>query len=225
MKLTPETLAILKNFGIINQGIHFKKGNTLKTVSTHKNILAQAEIIEDIPCDFGVYDLNNLLSVVSLHKVEPTFDFDDKHVVIVGNNGRSKIKYRFCDPSMIVTPPDKALAMPDPEINLELSSEDFIWIMRAASVLATPHIAIESNGSMIYITTIDLENDGAHTDSLELTGGNGSTYRMIFKTENLTKILPGSYNVKISSKGIAHFVNKIIPVQYWITIEAGSHYE
>jgi hypothetical protein len=225
MKLTSETFDILKNFGIINQGILFKEGNILKTVSTQKNILAMAEIEENIPADFGVYDLNNFLSVVSLHKDEPTFDFDSKHVIIKSNNGRSKIKYRFCDPTMIVTPPEKDLVMPEPEITFNLTSEDFNWILRAASVLSSPQISVESDGDKVQILTLDLQNDSAHTDSLELTDGNGMEYRMIFKTENLTKILPGSYTVNISSKGIAHFNNSKVKLQYWITTETGSTFK
>ena len=225
MKLSIDTLSVLKNFGAINQGIFFKKGKTLKTVSSHKNILAEVDIKEDIPADFGVYDLNNFLSVVSLHKDDPTFEFDEKHVVIVGNKGRSKIKYRFCEPTMIVTPPEKALTMPDAEISFELKSEDFEWILRAAGVLSSPQVAIESDGKTINIVTLDLQNDSAHTDSLEICNGNGNKYRMIFKTENISKILPGTYNVSISSKGISHFKNKNIPLQYWITTEQGSKFE
>lgn len=225
MKLSNETLSILKNFGTINQGIHFKKGNCLKTVSAHKNILAEANIAENIPSDFGVYDLNNFLSVVTLHKEEPSFDFDDKHVVIVGNNGRSKIKYRFCDPKMIVTPPEKDLVMPNAEISFKLTSDDFNWIMRAASVLSSPQIAIQSDGYTVSIVTIDLQNDSAHTDSLEISKSTGDKYRMVFKTENLVKLLPGNYKVSISSKGISHFVNEDINLQYWVTIETGSFYE
>ena len=95
MKLSTDTINVLKNFASINQGILFKKGKVIKTISSQKTILAEATIGEDIPVDFGVYDLNNFLSVVSLHKDEPSFDFDDKHVMIQGNGGRSKIKYRF----------------------------------------------------------------------------------------------------------------------------------
>lgn len=225
MKLSNETISVLKNFGAINQGILFKKGKTLKTVSSHKNILAEVDIKEDIPADFGVYDLNNFLSVVSLHKDDPSFEFDEKHVVIVGNKGRSKIKYRFCDPTMINTPPEKELTMPEAEITFTLTSEDFEWILRAASVLSSPQIAIESDGTEVNIVTLDLQNDSAHSDALKLdTAGNGSKYRMIFKTENISKILAGTYDVSISSKGISHFKNKNVALQYWITTEQGSKF-
>jgi hypothetical protein len=222
MKLSNETLSVLKNFGTINQGIFFKQGKTLKTVSPHKNILAEVTIKEEIPADFGVYDLNNFLSVVSLHKDDPSFEFDEKHVLIVGNKGRSKIKYRFCEPTMIVIPPEKQFVMPAVEITFTLSSEDFDWILRAASVLSSPHIAIESDGNKISVVTLDLQNDAAHTESLEIADGNGKKFRMIFKTENLIKVLPGFYDVAISSKGVSHFKNKTLSLQYYISTEAGS---
>ena len=126
---------------------------------------------------------------------------------------------------MIVTPPEKALAMPDPEIKFALTAEDFDWVLRAASVLSSPQIAIESDGKKVSIITLDLQNDSAHTDALDLTDGDGSKYRMVFKTENLTKILPGAYEVKISSKGVSHFQHKTTPLQYWITTESGSKFE
>jgi hypothetical protein len=226
MKLSNETLSVLKNFGNINQGIYFKKGKTLKTVSSHKNILAEVTITEDIPADFGVYDLNNFLSVVSLHKDDPSFEFDDKHVVICGNKGRSKIKYRFCEPTMIVIPPEKPLVMPEAEITFELKAEDFDWVIKAANVLSSPQVAVESDGKSIQIVTLDLQNDSAHTDSLEISANEtGHKYRMIFKTENLTKIMPGTYTVAISSKGISNFKNKNGQLQYWITTEQGSKFE
>ena len=225
MKLSNDTLNILRNFGGINQGILFKQGKKLKTVSSHKNILAEADINEDIPSEFGIYDLNNFLSVISLHKDDPSFEFDDKQVTIVGNKGRSKIKYRFTPANMIVVPPEKQLTMPEPEIKFEFKAEDFEWVLRAASVLSSPHVAIESDGAKINIVTLDLQNDSAHTDALEIADGNGNKFKMIFKTENISKVMPGSYDVAISSKGVSHFTNKTVPLQYYISTEAGSKFE
>lgn len=224
MKLSSDTINLLKNFASINQGIYFKQGKTIKTVSPQKNIMAEVTVDENFPVDFGVYDLNNFLSVISLHKDDPTLNFEDKNILISGLKGRSKIKYRFCEPSMIVVPPEKNIVMPDPEIRFTLNAEDFDWVLRAAAVLSSPHIAIESDGEKVFVSTIDLQNDSAHTDSIEIAEGNGDKYRMIFKTENL-KMISGTYEVSLSSKGISHFKNKNKNLQYWITTEAGSKFE
>jgi hypothetical protein len=106
-----------------------------------------------------------------------------------------------------------------------LKAEDFEWVLRAASVLSSPQIAIDSDGSKVSVVTLDLQNDAAHTDALEIADGNGDKYRMIFKTENITKLLSGSYDISISSKGISHFKNKNLPLQYWITTEQGSKFQ
>ena len=221
MKLSNDTLNVLKNFASINQGIMFKKGKTIKTVSGGKNVLAEATISEEIPTDFGVYDLNNFLSVLSLHKEEPVLEFESNNVLISGLKGRSKIKYRFCAPHMIVVPPEKQINMPDAEISFDISADDFDWVLRAANVLSSPNIVVESDGDKIYVSTIDILDDSKHNDSLEVSDGNGDKYRMIFKTENF-KMLSGGYSVSISSKGISHFKHKTVNIQYWIATETGS---
>jgi hypothetical protein len=224
MKLSTDTLSVLKNFASINQGIMFKKGKTLRTVSAQKNVMAEATISDEFPTDFGVYDLNNFLSVLSLHKDNPNLDFQDNNVIISGLQGRSKIKYRFCAPNSIVVAPDKAIEMPEPEISLTLSQEDFDWILKASAVLSSPFIAIESDGQKVFVTTFDPQNDAAHTESLEIAEGTGKNYKMLFKVENL-KMISGSYDVKISSKGISNFKHKSLNLQYWIATETGSKFE
>jgi hypothetical protein len=222
MQLSNDTIKVLKNFGNINQGIYFKQGKVLKTMSSGKNILAEVTIKEDIPTSFGIYDLNKFLSVVSLHSDNPTFQFGDKEVEILGNKGRSKIKYRFCEPTMINTPPEKQLTLPSIDCSFELSAEDFDWVLKSAGVLGSPQIAIESDGSKVSILTFDSSDSSAHTDSLEVANGNGDKYRFIFKTENLAKLFGGSYDVQISSKGISNFKHKGVDLQYWISTETGS---
>lgn len=225
MKLSNDTISVLKNFGSINEGIYFKKGKTLKTVSKLKNVLAEATITEDIPTDFGVSDVNNFLSVISLSKDDTTFEFEGKNIIIVNNKGRSRTKYRFCEPTMIITPPEKEIAMPDPEISFDFTADDFAWTLRSASVLSSPHVVVESDGKKVNIVCTDLANDAAHTNSLEIGEGNGNKYKMIFKTEHLDKIMPGAYTVQISSKGIGKFVNKNVALKYWISTESGSKLE
>lgn len=225
MKLSSNTISVLKNFGSINEGIYFKKGKTLKTVSKLKNVLAEATITEDIPTDFGVSDINNFLSVISLSKDDTTFKFEGKNIVIVSNKGRSQTKYRFCEPTAIIIPPEKSISMPDPEISFEFSADDFSWTLRNASVLSSPNVVVESDGKKVSVVCTDLQNDAAHTNSLEIGDGNGNKYRMIFKTEHIDKIMPGAYTVQISSKGIGMFTNKDHPLKYWISTEAGSKFE
>ncbi len=224
MKLSPETVAILKNFSQINSGIYFKQGNTISTVSPQKNILADATVAETIPQSFGIYDLTNFLSVLSLFKDGAELDFDDKHVYIKGLGGRSKVKYRFTDPSMIVIAPENRPKLPSVDVKFTLTEEDFNWILRTANVLSSPNIAIESDGNEVNITTFDVTNDSSHTNSVTLNNVTAETsYRLVFKTENL-KMLPGTYEVEICSKGIAKFTGTTNTLVYFVTLETCSTY-
>ena len=225
MKISPETTAILKNFSHINQGIYFKKGNTISTMSPGKNILSVATISDTIPQEFGIYDLNNFLSVNSLFKEGSELEFDQNHVIIKGLGGRSKIKYRITDPSMIVVAPDKRPNLPAVDVKFTFSKEDFEWVMKTSSVLGAPHIAVESNGTTVDLLTFDESNDSSHTNSLQLSevDPEGKTFKLIFKAENL-KVIPDTYDVEISSKGISVWTSKTSEIKYWVTLETSSKF-
>lgn len=225
MKLSDRTLGVLKNFSTINPSIAFKQGNTISTVSSLKNILADATIEETIPKDFCIYDLNNFLSLVSLFKDGADLEFDDNHVLIVGMGGRSKIRYRFTSPSMIVAAPDKRPNLPSVDVNFTLTEKDFTWLVRTANVLGSTNIAIESDGTEVKLITFESSNDSAHTNALALENVDpqGHSYKLVFKTENL-KIIPGEYVVEICSKGISKFSDNNNGLTYYITLETSSTY-
>jgi len=217
MKLSNETLTVLKNFSAINQGIQFKQGTKLTTVSAGKTVLAQAELKDSFPQDFCVYDLNQFLSVNSLFKDSAELDFDDSNVIF--KSGRSKVKYRMTAKEMIVTPPEKDITLPSVDCEFKLTQEDYEWIMKTANVLSSPHIGIRSDGETVEIITFDAADNSAHTNSVQVGEGNGKKYTIVFKSENI-KLIPGTYDVKISFKGIGHFQNTKDDIQYWIAFEA-----
>jgi len=217
MKLSNETLTVLKNFSGINQGIQFKQGTKLTTVSAGKTVLAQANLKDDFPQDFCVYDLNQFLSVNSLFKDSAELEFDEANIIF--KSGKRSQKYRMTAKEMIVTPPEKEITLPSVDCEFVLTAEDYEWVMKNAAVLSSPNIAIQSDGETINIVNFDAADNSAHTGTTEVGQGNGKTYSIVFKTENI-KLIPGSYNVKISFKGIGHFQNTKDDIQYWIAFEA-----
>ena len=216
MKLSNETISVLKNFAGINSGIEFKKGNKITTISSGKTVLAKATLKDDFPQDFCVYDLNQFLNIHSLNK-DTEIDFDDSNIIF--KSGRSKTKYRKTAKDMIVTAPEKALNLPSVDITFTLSEEDYASILKSASILQSPNIAVESTGDKIVLTAFSAVDDSAHTNSIEVADGNGSNFKMVFLTENL-KMISGSYDVEISSKGLASFKNKTVDIQYWVATES-----
>ena len=218
MKLSKHTLNMLKNFSDINMSIEIKKGNILRTVSVQKNILAQAELEEEFPQDFAIYELNRFLGAVSLFD-DPELTFNGKSTNI--GTGRNSVDYVYCDPSMIVTPPENNITFPDPEVKFTLSQDALSQIMKASNVLGTPEIAVESDSGNINIKALDVNNDSTDTFTVALDEKSDSKFRFVFKTENM-KMLPGNYDVEISSKGISHYSLQGQKLEYWIATEASS---
>jgi hypothetical protein len=218
MKISPETLTVIKNFSTINNGIEFRKGHKLSTISSGKSILAVANLKDEFPQDFCVYDLNQFMSVYSLYD-SAELDFDESNIIFKNGDGRNKTKYRKTSREMIVTPPDRELNIPSVDVSFTLSEEDYAKLMKAANVLSTPHISIQSDGEKIVLQSFDAQDDSKSTNTIEIGEGDGKQYRVVFKTENI-KMIPGSYDVQISFKGISHFKNTKIDIQYWIASES-----
>lgn len=226
MKLSNETIRILQNFVTINDGIFFKKGSVISTVSPQKNILADALISEYIPEDFGIYDLNTFLKVISMFKDAPELEFDSKHVIIKGNSNRSQIKYRVTDPSMIVIAPDKRPNLQTVDVKFNLDEKDFSWIIRTAYTLNSPHVAVVGDGKTVSLFTFDANDDSVSTQNLVMDGvdAGDKVFKLIFKRDNL-KMLMGDYEVEISAKGIAKFYESNKGLTYYVTLETSSTYE
>ncbi len=223
MKLSKHTLNMLKNFSDINMSIEIKKGNVLRTVSVQKNILAQAELEDEFPKDFAIYELNRFLGAVSLFD-DPELEFNAKSVNI--GTTKHSADYVYCDPSMIVTPPENNINFPDPEVKFTLTQDSLSQVMRASNVLGTPEIAIEGGphpNDSIRIKALDVNNDSTDTFQVVLDEKSGHTFRFVFKTENM-KMVSGNYDVEISSKGISHFSLQGAKLQYWIATESTSNF-
>ena len=217
MKLSNETLNVLKNFAGINSGLEFKTGNKLSTISSTKTVLAKATLPDNFPQDFCIYDLNQFLSVHSLSK-DTELDFESQNVIF--KSGRSKTKYRMTAKNMIVSPPEKDLTLPSVDGNFKLKDEDLAQLLKNAAVLGSPNVSFESDGSKISVTCFNAKDDSAHTNTIEIGATeNENKFKAVFLVENF-KMIPGTYDVEVSSKGLAKFVNEKGDLQYWIAIEA-----
>ena len=218
MKLSDSTLSLLKNFSSINQSILFKEGSKLRTISVMKNILAEATISEEFARDFGIYDLNQFLNGLSLHQ-KPELDFaNDGYVVI--KEGRSRSKYFFADPSVIVTPPDKEISLPSEDVSFELTTTVLEKLLKAAAVYQLPDISAVGEAGVVKLVVRDKKNDTSNAHE-EVVGETDETFNFNFKVENI-KILPGTYDVVVSQKLLSRFTSKNHDLTYYIALEPDS---
>ena len=214
MKLSEQTVSLLKNFASINQNLQFKSGNKLSTISAQKNILVNAEIPESFPSDFAIYDLNKMLGVMNLFP-DPEMDIGDKTMKIGG-----KVDYMFADPTMIVSPPEKELTFPEAEIKFTLTNAEFNQTNKAGTLLGLPHICVEGKDGKINLVATDVHNSSSDEYRSEL-GETGMVFNMVFKIENL-KLYAGDYDVELTSKGISKFSHTSSNLQYFIATESDS---
>ena len=221
MKLSENTISILKNFASINQSILVKGGSKIRTMSVVKTILAQAEVEEIFPKDFAIYDLNQFLNGLSLHN-DPELDFsNDKYLVI--REGKRKVKYFFADPEVIVSAPEKEIELPSKDVCFQLEHSNLDKLKKASAVYQLNDLSVIGDAGVIRLVVRDKRNDTSNEYSITV-GETDSEFVFNFKVENL-KIIPTSYDVVISSKLISQFTNEKYNLNYWIPMEPDSTFK
>ena len=219
MKISSETINILKNFSGINANLVFKPGKELKTISEAKTIMANASILEDFPQDFGVYDLNEFLSLYNLME-DPDLSFSDKYLIM--SDGSQKIKYFYSEID-ILTQPTKDINMPECEVVLDITSTDLDKIRKAAAVLGHSELAFSSDGGEVVASVFNEKDSTANTFDIKLNTTSTETFNYVFSISNL-KMLQGDYKVSISSKLISNWRNADNPLDYFIALEKSSSF-
>jgi len=219
MKLSEKTVNLLKNFAGINQSILFKKGNKLRTMSVMKNILAEAEVEEEFPKDFAIYDLVQFLNGVSLY-TNPQIEFTTDSNLTIREGKDRKTKYFFADPSVVVAPPEKSIALPTEDVCFSLDSDQLASLMKASAVYQLPDLCAVGEAGVVKLVVRDKKNDTSNEYSINV-GMTDAEFSLNFKVENI-KILPGTYDVVISEKLLSRFVNTNYNLTYYIALEPDS---
>ena len=218
MKLSDKTLTLLKNFSSINQSILFKEGKSLRTISVMKNILAEATIEEKLPKDFGIYDLNQFLNGLNLHQ-NAELDFENDNYVVI-REGKSRSKYFFADPNVIVTPPEKSITLPSEDVHFILDTKQLDKLLKAAAIYQLPDLSVVGEAGVVKLVVRDKKNDTSNDFSV-VVGETDEVFTFNFKVENI-KIIPGSYEVVISKKLLSCFMNTGFDVKYYVALEPDS---
>ena len=221
MKLSEKTLTVLKNFAGINNSILVKQGTQLRTISVAKNILAEADIDEDFPRQFGVYDLNQFLNGLSLHQ-DPDLDFAEESYLNI-REGKRRVKYFYADPQVIISPPDKQITLPSEDVRFQLESASLDKLLKAAAVYQLPDLSAVGGDGVVKLVVRDKKNDTSNEYSI-VVGETDKKFSFNFKVENI-KIIPGAYDVVVSSKLLSCFTNSEYNLTYYIALEPDSTFE
>jgi len=218
MNLSDKTLTILKNFAGINNSILVKKGNQLRTISVAKNILAEAIIEEQFPREFAIYDLNQFLNGLDLHQ-DPDLDFSQDSYITI-QEGKRKVRYFYADPNVIISPPDKEITLPSEDVHFQLESASLEKLLKAAAVYQLPDFSVIGGSGVVNLVVRDKKNDTSNTFAIAV-GETVKEFTFNFRVENI-KIIPGAYDVIISSKLLSQFTNSQYDLKYYIALEPDS---
>ncbi len=218
MKLSKTTLDVLKNFAGINNSILVKQGNKLRTISVAKNILAEAEIEENFPREFAIYDLNQFLNGLDLHD-DPDLDFSpDSYLTIL--EGKRRVKYFYADPQVIISPPEKEITLPSEDVHFHLESTSLEKLGKAAAVYQLPDLSAVGKNGVVKLVVRDKKNDTSNEYAITV-GETDKQFVFNFRVENI-KIIPGAYDVVVSSKLLSKFTNTQYDLKYYIALEPDS---
>ncbi len=230
MMISEETQNILRNFSSINPSILLTGNNRIATMSVMRNILATADIEEEFPEEFGIYDLPRFLGNLSVY---PELNFGENSVIMA--DGSKTYKFMAAEPSAIIHPktmfamegsknnPENVKATPEYDINVTLPSSTLSTIQKVASINSLPDYGLITEGGEIFFTALDKKSDTTDI-AKEPVGSSNVNFKMYFKAENL-KLLEGDYSVSVSRNAISTFRHQTRPIQYWITLESDSQYD
>lgn len=223
MLLTEKTIDVLSNFNGINKSICISPGNVIRTISYTSTVFANAEVDMEFDKEFCLYDIARFLNVLNMMKTNE-IEVDSKHIII--KNDKSKIDYVCASKDLIKTAPERVIKMPkDCICHFELKADDIQQLLQAMAILSLPEIAIVGENGLLEFKGID--SDGKIQDTYSLTiGETENNFKVVIKTGNFTKIMPGDYEVKIAKvKGVnvSQFVNNENKVEYFIAIDRASN--
>ena len=218
MKLSQDTLAILKNFSIIQPNLVVEPGSTISTLAEAKHIMAEATIDETFNHKFGIYDLNEFLSAVSILE-DPELDISDSLMTIKADKAR--VNYHFAD-TEILTTKTQSIQMPPADISFTFTEQAINNIRRAAGALNldTPILSITVEGEDIVAKVLCINNPSSNSYSLIIGKHEGEPIESDFRFDiNNLKLINGDYTVDITKKLISNWKHQSKQIQYWIALD------
>ena len=216
MKISNDTLSVLKNFAGVNTNILIREGNVLSTISAGKNIFARATVAERFDREFAIYDLNSLLSLLTLME-DTDVAFGDESITV--SKDRSLFEYYYADPEIIVSAPDKQIEVDD-YFTFDLSATDLNMVMKAVGITAAPMMSIIGDGSEVVLTVGDPATAKSNSFK-QVISASEKKFAAHLQIENL-KVISGDYRIIISEKRFMHLINTNTDVKYWLALDKTS---
>ena len=194
MKLSQNTINLFQSFSQISSNLLVKPGNKLATRNGPVNsIQARAVVEETFPIQFAIYDLNQLLSLISVSQ-DPDIEFGEKSMIIRSGDG-GEIEYFYADPTLVTAPAENPPQLED-IFTFDLSSSDISTIVKTASIVSATMMSIEAKNGKVTLSINDPKNNTSH--SFKKTLGTSDLSFNVKMSIDSFKVAPDTYNVRIA---------------------------
>jgi hypothetical protein len=218
MILTDKTLAILKNFSVINQNIVFKPGNIIKTMNTGKNIIAWAEVDFEFDREVPIYDVKKLISALQLFK-SADVTFDEKSLII--SSDRGQFEYFYSDPEVVFSAMDKRINHQE-IFTIDITKEMIQTLNSGVAISGATVISFRSeNGNAVLFA--ENPEESTSTKFKSVIGPTDLEFDARILAERLI-LIPDDYTLTYgkteSGKAtLLYFINSSKTLEYWISCE------
>lgn len=224
MKLSQNTLDVLKNYTMINPSVLIQEGEVLRTIDPGETVIASAGIDQKFPKEFAIYDLPNFLQVVQMFD-GAEIDFGDEDsgfcMITYEEDPDTKVRYFYASADAVDSI-QKDVNTPPTEINFKLSAENLVSISKAATTMVLNHVVITPSGDdAVMITVTDVDNPSSNTFKIKVKAElEMDDFYVVIDFSKFVLLMHKDYDIGISSKQISHFFNE--GIQYWVALNSNS---
>ena len=215
MRLSDTTTKVLKNFASINPSILLNEGQTIRTISPQKNVMAQAVTDEPITDSMCLYDINQFLNIAESID-DCVINVNASKAILSNPQNTQNSTVFFADPSVIVTPPEKNINVKNEQFTFNLSDKELVKILRMASLCNAEELILQQrNDGTVLCKVTNTANPTSNDFSLVVEATNSTGETELPATLEVTKLnfIKDTYEVHVYEK-IVHFQGSI--AEYWI---------
>lgn len=216
MKLSENTISILKNFAEINPSLHFPEGSRIKTRAEAGNIHAEVTLDESFPQSFGIWDLPSAISMLTLFE-DAEIEFGEHSLTISKDESQFELFYANEE---LVKPVTNSIPKYDSLFECKLSANDIQTIKKTSGILKAKAISFVGDGKEVVLSV------GDHTVSTK------NSYRQsLGKSENVFnfnldisvfKVVTDDYVVNVASRKFVHLASESKDLDYVLAVLADS---
>ncbi len=200
MKLSQETMRFLEVFSGVNNHLTVMPGNVLRTASPSTNVFIEANVSENFPVGFGIYDLRKLLGVMKMLPKDFDIHFKEHNLELVGTNG-VRFVYFYSSTNLLTQVPD-GIRMPPSQFEFVLPSTQLHALSKASGALQVEDLVITAKNGAIQATVTDKMDSASHSSSIDIDQVSlcVSQCQANLKMKNL-RLPEDEYVVRISNAG------------------------